>query len=274
MADNGEEQKPTFCQKLSTGCTNFGNFLYNKENGEVMGRSRRSWAKIGVFYLFFYGFLAAFFTAMLAVFMTTIDRPEDGGRPKLTQYIENQPGLTRLDRGKPLTSYNSTANKLPYVERLIKIFEDIQSNKYYKEACSLTKENVTKPCYAPFNLYGDCQPDPTDIKKSTFGLRDKKPCIFIKINKVFGWVPAGDKFLALKCSGSGFIKTFPEGFLLNGFPYEGEKTHHLPFVAVQVDATKSVNIKCRLDGEGVKVSDSYNPSRSYGNIQIEDISAK
>jgi len=272
MASTGDEQKPTFCQKLGNGCTNFSNFLYNKETGEVMGRSGQSWAKIGVFYLFFYGFLAGFFSAMLAVFMTTIERPEDGGKPKLTQFIKNQPGLTRLDQKFLLKGYDSKQNDSSYANNLISIFEGIRDNKYYKEPCA--DQNVTKPCYAPFTLYGDCQPDPTDIKKSMFGLKEKKPCVFIKINKVFDWIPSGNNgFLELNCQGSGFIQTFPRGFLLNGFPYMGEKSHQLPFVAVQVDATKSVEVKCEL-GNGIKVSDSFNPARSFGNILIEKISAK
>lgn len=53
-------------------------------------------AKIGFFYLIFYGFLAGFFSAMLAVFLTTVENPEEGGRPKLTQFIENQPGMNIL----------------------------------------------------------------------------------------------------------------------------------------------------------------------------------
>lgn len=271
MAGADDEQKPTFCQKFGNGCTNFCNFLYNKENGEVMGRSGKSWAKIGVFYLFFYGFLAGFFSAMLAVFMTTIERPEDGGKPKLTQFIENQPGLTRLDQKFLLKGYDSKQNTSSYADSLINIFKGIQGNKYYTGPCD---KNVTKPCYAPFDSYGDCQPDAQDIDKSMFGLKDKKPCVFIKINKVYGWIPSGKNgFLELNCEGSGFLKTFPQGFLLNGFPYEGEKTHQLPFVAVQVDASKSVEVKCKL-GNGIKVSDSFNPARSYGNILIEDISAK
>ena len=71
----------------------------------------------------------------------------------------------------------------------------------------------------------------------------------------------------------GFLQTFPRGFLLNGFPFTGEKSQQLPFVAEQIDATKSVEIECKL-GNGIKVSESFNPSRSYGNILIEDVKAK
>ena len=48
----------------------------------------------------------------------------------------------------------------------------------------------------------------------------------------------------------------------------------LPFVAVQVDATKSVDVKCDLQGDGIEISESYNPSRSFGKIAIKEISAK
>ena len=54
-----------------------------------------SLVKIGVFYLIFYGFLAAFFSAMLTVFLSTLNDPENGGAPKLVQFIENKPGKSK-----------------------------------------------------------------------------------------------------------------------------------------------------------------------------------
>lgn len=275
MAQANEQQKPGFCQNLSQQCSSLGKFLYNSDTGEVLGRGGKSWAKIGFFYLIFYGFLAGFFSAMLAVFLSTVEKPEEGGKPKLTQFIANQPGLTRL--GSSLGSFDASLNESAYADSLIKIFEGIQNNTVYKGECSVGSKNnaTTKPCYAPFSLYDECKPDMTDISKSMFGLKDKKPCVFIRINKVYGWTPSGSgDYLKLSCSGPGFIKQFPEGFLLNGFPYQGDRSMELPFVAVQVDATKSVEIKCVLEGEGIEVSDSYNPSRSFGKIMIKDISAR
>lgn len=272
MAQN-EQPKPNFCQRMSEQCSSFGKFLYNSETKEVLGRGGKSWAKIGLFYLVFYGFLAGFFSAMLAVFLTSVERPEDGGKPKLTQFIENKPGLTTV--GPKLESYDSSKNSFGYSDKLVEVFQSIKDNKGYKDVCPEAKgDNVTKPCYAPFSLYGDCKPN-ANITGSLFGLKAKQPCVFIRINKVFGWMPSGGgNYLKLKCSGGGYINQFPEGFLLNGFPFQGGKSIELPFVAVQVDATKSVDIKCELVGDGIEVSDSFNPSRSYGKIQIKGISAK
>ena len=63
----------------------------------------------------------------------------------------------------------------------------IKNNTVYKGGeCPIAKtDNATqKPCYAPFTSYGNCKPDMTDMSKSMFGLKEKKPCVFIRINKV------------------------------------------------------------------------------------------
>jgi len=276
MEDSGETKKPTFCQKFGNGCSSFGHFLYNSETKQVMGRSGRSWAKIGVFYLVFYGFLAGFFSAMLAVFMSTIESPGDGGKPKLTQYIKNMPGLTRLDRKFLLKEYDSAKNDSSYVTEISNVIDGIEKNNIYDGACPISgprNSNISKPCFAPATLYGDCAPD-----KLQDALDAKKPCVFIKINRVFGWVPKGKDFLKLTCKGNALVGVYPEGFLLAGFPYNGIKEHQLPFVAVQVKAgeKEADKVECKLDDKDndIKVSDSFNPARSFGNILIEKISAK
>ena len=70
------------------------------------------------------------------------------------------------------------------------------------------------------------------------------------------------------------IKQYPDGFLINGFPFEGGKEHRLPYVAVQLDASDDVSVECQLVEEGdIEVSDSFNPSRSYGKIRIKGVKA-
>lgn len=46
-----------------------------------------------------------------------------------------------------------------------------------------------------------------------------------------------------------------------------------PVVSVKVDADKG-DVDCDLEGKNIKVSDSYNPSRVFGKIRIDEITAK
>ena len=69
---------------------------------------------------------------------------------------------------------------------------------------------------------------------------------------------------------------FPEGFMIGGFPFKGQKHYQAPVVAVQVDAPldKSVTVICDLQGEDIEISDSIVASRAYGRIRIKDIERK
>ena len=44
MADEGKEKKGC-CEKVGDGFSNFAKFLFNRETGQVMGRSGESWCK-------------------------------------------------------------------------------------------------------------------------------------------------------------------------------------------------------------------------------------
>lgn len=67
----------------------------------------------------------------------------------------------------------------------------------------------------------------------------------------------------------------PAGFQLSAFPFEGQAGYVSPVVAVQFDTTNGEVKKadCYLEGKDIEVSESYNPTRSYGKIRIEKISS-
>lgn len=52
--------------------------FYNSHDGTCLGRTPKSWLQIIVFYAFFYGLLAAFFSLMLMIFLQSVhkDRPK------------------------------------------------------------------------------------------------------------------------------------------------------------------------------------------------------
>jgi sodium/potassium-transporting ATPase subunit beta len=286
MADDGKQPKPNCCQRFGNGLSNFGNFLYNRESGQVMGRSGESWLKIGVFYLIFYGFLAAFFSAMLTVFLSTLNDPGEGvgGAPKLTQFLANKPGLTFVAPSSSIVWADYSASNTTHWNRSVAALESyrksLQDNLLSKYAGTPCKDGKGRQdangdytdCVFDVNKLGVCGKNTTAISKA-----DNRVCIYVKINKVFQWVPtgsAGGNFLKLKCGKVPGVTLLPEdGFQLGAFPFMGKKNFELPVVALKIDtaAYNGALINCKLDtdGTGIEVSESSVAHRAFGQVDIE-----
>lgn len=274
MADEGKDKKGC-CEKVGDGFSNFAKFLFNRETGQVMGRSGESWLKIGIFYLIFYGFLAAFFSAMLTVFLKTLENPEDGGAPKLTQFIENKPGLTYTDLGATLdvirNNGTTDAVKNQYGEKISKILNNFKGDKLCEDSAT-GMPDPAKPCAFNTALLGaTCG---KGGNSSNYGLNDNKPCVYVRMNKVFNWVPdatpkAGN-FLKLNCGEDKAVTVTPVGFHIGSFPFAGQKDFSLPLVAVQIDLTKTdvSKVVCYLEGPNIEVSDSSVAHRAYSKVEI------
>jgi sodium/potassium-transporting ATPase subunit beta len=268
MADDGKETKPGCCQRLGQGFSNFGTFLYNGETGQVMGRSGESWLKIGVFYLIFYGFLAAFFSAMLTVFLSTLNDVGQGP-PKLTQFLANKPGLNLIPKGASLGKLNDDKTIEAYKKSVKSVFDKYDGLTDGK--CPDNSEGRgTLKCGFNSSLLGACDP----AKTTDFGIKSGMPCVYVKINKVYGWVPKpsvdGSPYLNLKCSKQGDgVEVFPAGgFHIGSFPFNGEENFELPVVAVQINTTKTTSVVCELSGPGIEVSESSVPHRAFAKIAI------
>lgn len=274
MADDGKEKKGC-CERVGDGFSNFAKFLFNRETGQVMGRSGESWLKIGLFYLIFYGFLAAFFSAMLTVFLKTLNDPETGKGPKLVQFIENKPGLTYKKLWDIKTIKDGVTDKQKAAFKKF-VTEDILE-KY--NGTTICEDNVKGmptgvDCVYNTTLLGKCGPDASD---KNFGLDDMAPCVYIRINKVFGWVPAGTKggnYLKLKCDKMDVVEIFPqEGFQIGSFPFRGQKNYEPPVVAVKIDSAKlngkkDKKVVCQLEGPNIEVSESSVAHRAYAKVEI------
>lgn len=73
----------------------FCGFLWNPRTKELMGRTAGSWCEIFVFYIFFYGLLAAWWAALLYARVSFLPEIEDG--PFHTDYISHRgPGLSTV----------------------------------------------------------------------------------------------------------------------------------------------------------------------------------
>lgn len=272
--NNYQEPERSRGQKCKDGCSSFYSFLYDKETGKVMGREKGSWAKIGLFYVLLYSFLAGYFTIMMVVFLTSINPSENIGLkdagPKLTQYLANSPGLTLV---KELPDpFDKTKGAAEYTDALNKYLLGFNKSSSIGVCSAKSAKGYEgeEHCQFDVSLLESCAG--ASAGNADYGYSAGQPCVFIKMNKVWGWVPDsdGDKpFLALTCTGE--VDMFPPGgYLKNAFPYLGQKSFQNPPVAVRVrDASKKQLIQCKLEGEGIVIAGSYNPQRAFGQIEFE-----
>jgi len=149
--------------------------LYNPETGEVLTRTPKSWALITVFYLIYYSCLAAFWAAMMAVFLQTLPTEH---RPKL----ETTAGLIGKSPGLGLRP----AQSADFVESSMIMYDpDEQSSwKGWAERCKdfLDKNyGDKKPTESPEFKIADLGP----CGKGNYGYDEGKPCIFLKLNKIY-----------------------------------------------------------------------------------------
>ncbi|CAF0925776.1 unnamed protein product [Didymodactylos carnosus] len=177
-----------------------GQFIYNHERKEVLGRDGERWGKVAVFYFFFYVGLAGFFCAMLAVFMavspkdhpryyTTSSRmqtrsnpvsPGLGFRPQ--PYTDNY--LIGIDLKD--TEINSKWNPQLYTKSLKQYLTVTHSQNRNKTKNNAMSGYQSHEGYStPFNIDtpGDCTPE------KNYGYNDGKPCVLVKMNKIVNWIP-------------------------------------------------------------------------------------
>ncbi|CAG5127547.1 unnamed protein product [Candidula unifasciata] len=177
-------EKLTFRQKVD----GFFKFLWNSEKKEVLGRTGRSWAEIGAFYLVFYTVLAAFFAATIAGFYQTID----DDYPKLqgdSSLLKANPGMgygPMPDIETTLIHVTKEGRK-SYVDHINKMLADYNQTNLDNTDCSRinsTRPNEPISCEVNFKeLTKNCN------EENGYGFLDGKPCILLKLNRIFGWEP-------------------------------------------------------------------------------------
>ncbi|XP_011309903.1 sodium/potassium-transporting ATPase subunit beta-2 [Fopius arisanus] len=173
------------------------NFLYNPLTGAFLGRTPSRWGKIGIFYLIFYGVLAALVAICYCAFSTTLD-------PRIPKWqlersiIGTNPGMGFRPM-PPADNVESTliwfkgtnASNYDYWIQSLKAFL-----KPYKEpgsepgrgqngiTCDYGQEvPKDKVCTVNVRDWGPC------TEEGFFGYHKSSPCVFLKLNKIYGWIP-------------------------------------------------------------------------------------
>jgi len=179
-------------------CKDLGDYFYNKENGTYMGRTGSSWAKIGLFYFVYYVCLTVFFAVSLIIFYQTLDNR----KPSLVDMeslIKSNPGLSFRPQADIRTTLivfepgkkSDIDDHIKSIDAIIQKYKEQQGNYSNIVNCSdpselnaVKDEESDKVCAFDLELLGDeC------TKDTGYGYQDGKPCVLLKINKVFEWTP-------------------------------------------------------------------------------------
>lgn len=173
----------------------FRDGIYNKEDGTYCGHPPKKWGITVIFYLCFYAGLAVLFSICMKAMLATLspDRPRwilSGSLIGTTPGMGFRPISDNADE-RSLIWYS--ASNETEVEKWIQILDKFLKNynstqlpndNRNQQMCDYTLPvKDGKVCAVPINQWEQCSP----IQK--YGFNNSSPCIFIKLNRIYGWIP-------------------------------------------------------------------------------------
>ncbi|CAI2355787.1 unnamed protein product [Caenorhabditis sp. 36 PRJEB53466] len=303
---NGEENTTLMDgEREKAEVETFAQFLFNRKNGTVLGRTGKSWFQITVFYIIFYIILSAFFVGCLAIFLKTLD-------PKVPRFygkgtiIGANPGVgyqpwLKENPDSTIIKFNLQDPKswAPYVSQL-----DDYLSKYNNtedtRACGPSDNNgalETDPDAAPcrFDLgifdKANCGP------KDQYGFKSGKPCVIVSLNRLIGWRPVDYEAgsvpeevkgrykkgsIAVNCEGAnsfdkehlGKLKYLPEsGIDGRYYPYVFTPSYQQPIAMVKFETiprNKLVIVECRAYALNIEHDITTRLGMVYFEMLVED----
>jgi len=297
MADNAKNQlggtaiKPVGWDR--SGWESFRYFIYDPATGAILSRTPKSWAKITGFYLIYYILLAAFWLTSLQIFFLTIDEkvprwtldesligsnPGVGMKPPMSdKHIDSSLFIfySSDTKSTPTNKEGEGERNADMAKRMDLFLAKYKDTRGLFECPEGNMDRNKGRCQFDVSTLGECSSSPYGYMPED---ETMKPCLFIKLNKIYGFSPEPidpttlddpmfenmtpelkEKILAAEDKQQVFfdcfgrfhgdkeavkLKFFPESqsISLKHFPYHGGN-YQSPMMAVQVEIPKNMNKK-------------------------------
>ncbi|XP_076838685.1 potassium-transporting ATPase subunit beta-like [Brachyhypopomus gauderio] len=276
----------TLKEKRTCGqrCRDFGNFVWNSDEGTFMGRTPEKWVYISLYYVAFYVVMTALFSLAIYVLMYTLSPYEPDYQDRL-----KSPGVmvwpdTYNDEDLVIT-YNMSDKQswMKMSKRLHKFLipyndttqahcnqYNCTSGRYFFQHHYNAPKHTKWACPFYQSTLGNC----SGIEDPTFGYTTNQPCVIIKMNRIIHFLPNNGtgKTPYVNCTvleGHDNVRGheyYPSsGTLdLSYFPYYGnlaQPTYVNPLVAVKFDLVneRRAKIQCRVMANNIAYENFYDP---------------
>jgi len=197
--------------RIAKAWGDFKVFLWNPEDKTVLGRSGKSWAKITLFYMVYYGFLACLFAASISLVLSTLDeytpkfqtrvqapgvtiQPKTPSKRKQTSNI-----IFNMDKPDSYKEYTNQLDEFLYAYRSENQTDNDRFMNCPKGNANTQQtysgNDVAKACRFDVGTLGECS-------SGNYGYDEGKPCVLIKVNRIINWYPVGFTDLS-KATGNG-----------------------------------------------------------------------
>ncbi|XP_061682160.1 sodium/potassium-transporting ATPase subunit beta-1a [Syngnathoides biaculeatus] len=283
-------------------------FLWNSERKEFLGRTGGSWLKIFLFYVIFYGCLAAFFAGTIQVMLLTLSNYKPTYQDRVAP-----PGLSHTPRSEKSEISFKISDPTTYdqyvgsIKKFLTLYDDDRQTDMYKyENCGdepepyrergplESSQGQRKSCSYRRSWLQDCSGTPD----SSYGFREGAPCIIVKLNRIVNFrpkAPASDAVLPPPLVGRvkpnslpvfcknkreqdadklGEIKYFGFGgsFPLQYYPYYGrllQPNYLQPLVAIQfTNITLDEEVRVECKVYGANI-DYSDKDRYMGRFEVK-----
>lgn len=172
-----------------------GQYLYNSQDGKIMGRTAKNWVQLMIFYAAFYTVLAALFAICMQGLLVTLNHQYPKWQLDESR-IGSNPGVSyrpRLEDSEISAIEYTAANKSSVAEWVAKINEFLEpyvdntklpGGGKNQAICDFnTPPKPGQVCAFDVKNLGECSAD------QGYGYNKSAPCIFIKLNRIYGWMP-------------------------------------------------------------------------------------